>query len=250
MANRTSCPSCDSKRFKYNGLTHNGKQNHKCKKCGRQFVNEPENKVIPDSTKELIMKALLERTQLRGICRIFDVSLTWLLDFITLLYADLPGDLNFRPMGNINGILCQTVEADEMWSFVGNKKNKQWIWIAMDANTRQIIAVYVGDRSKDSARELWNEIPERYRNEASFYTDLYDSYVGVIPEDQHHPVPKESGKTNHIERFNCTVRQRVSRLVRKSLSFSKKLQNHIGAIKYFLCHYNITIQKELGALHV
>ena len=33
--------------------------------------------------------------------------------------------------------------------------------------------------------------------------------------------------------------QRVSRLVRETLSFSKKLANHIGAIKYFICHYNL-----------
>jgi hypothetical protein len=47
-------------------------------------------------------------------------------------------------------------------------------------------------------------------------------------------------KTNHIERFNNTLRQRVSRLVRETLSFSKKLAHHIGAIKYFICYYNLT----------
>jgi IS1 family transposase len=47
-------------------------------------------------------------------------------------------------------------------------------------------------------------------------------------------------KTTHIERFNNTLRQRVSRLVREVLSFSKKLANHVGAIKLFICHYNLT----------
>ena len=28
--------------------------------------------------------------------------------------------------------------------------------------------------------------------------------------------------------------------VRDALSFSKKLANHIGAIKLFICHYNLT----------
>jgi hypothetical protein len=36
------------------------------------------------------------------------------------------------------------------------------------------------------------------------------------------------------------LRQRVARLVRETLSFSKKLAHHIGAIKYFICHYNLT----------
>ncbi|WP_242471088.1 IS1 family transposase, partial [Thiocystis violacea] len=57
---------------------------------------------------------------------------------------------------------------------------------------------------------------------------------------RHYAVGKESGKTNHIERYNGTLRQRISRLVRKALSFSKKLQNHIGAIWYFVHHYNST----------
>jgi hypothetical protein len=36
------------------------------------------------------------------------------------------------------------------------------------------------------------------------------------------------------------LRQRLSRLVRETLSFSKKLTHHIGAIKYFICHDNLT----------
>jgi hypothetical protein len=47
-------------------------------------------------------------------------------------------------------------------------------------------------------------------------------------------------KTHHIERCNNTLRQRVSRLVRAALSFAKKLANYSGAIKLFICHYNLT----------
>jgi IS1 transposase len=64
-------------------------------------------------------------------------------------------------------------------------------------------------------------------------------YQGVIPAVQHRAIHKLARKTNHIERFNNTLRQRVSRLVREGLSFSKKLAHHIGAIKLFICHYNL-----------
>ena len=73
-----------------------------------------------------------------------------------------------------------------------------------------------------------------------FYTDCYEVYKGVIPPAQYRAITKLARKTNHVERFNCTLRQRVSRLVRATLSFSKKLTNHIGAIKYFICDYNLT----------
>ena len=129
-----------------------------------------------------------------------------------------------------------------MWSFVGSKKNKQRVWIAMDAKSMQIIAFHVGGRSQESAKKLWELIPEDYREKATFYTDDWQAYKVVIPAERHHVV---KGKVNHIERFNCTMRQRISRLVRKALSFSKKLSNHVGAIKYFICHYNLN-----KALHV
>jgi hypothetical protein len=40
-----------------------------------------------------------------------------------------------------------------------------------------------------------------------------------------------------------TARQWISRLVRRSLSFSKKLQNYIGAIWYFVHRYNLSLLK-------
>jgi insertion element IS1 protein InsB len=79
-----------------------------------------------------------------------------------------------------------------------------------------------------------------YREQAAFYPDQYAVYTGIMPAAQHTAITKHARRTNHIERFNTTMRQRVSRLVRDTLGFSKKLANHIGAIKYFICYYNLT----------
>jgi Transposase and inactivated derivatives, IS1 family len=134
------------------------------------------------------------------------------------------------------------MQLDEMWSFVRNKRFKQWIWLALDANTREIVGVYIGDRSRKSAQRLWESLPGVYRQCAVAYTDFWEAYQSVLPSKRHHAVGKETGKTSYIERFNNTVRQRVGRLVRKTLSFSKKLENHIGAIWYFIHHYNSLIR--------
>jgi IS1 family transposase len=138
-------------------------------------------------------------------------------------------------------------EADEMWSFVDNKGNKKWIWLAMNVSNRQIIGLHIGDRSEDSARALWNSINPYFRANCMFFTDYYKPYQNVLPPEKHIAINKsyKSRFTNHIERFNNTIRQRCSRLVRKALSFSKKLENHIGAIKYFIAAYNNEI-----ALHI
>ena len=229
-------------KYKKNGHIHNGKQNHQCHDCGRQFVDCFEQYLVSDDTRALIERLLLERLSLRGICRAMGVKLKWLLGFIVNQFEALPDHLNVESITSNADVVIQRleVEADEMASFVQKKANKQWIWLAMDVKTRQIIAFHVGDRSRKSAKKLWAKIPVAYHQQATFYTDQYVVYEGVIPAAQHRAITKKARKTNHIERFNNTLRQRVSRLVRSALSFSKKLANHIGAIKYFICHYNLT----------
>ena len=76
----------------------------------------------------------------------------------------LPEHLHIQPVTCNHNVMIQRlgVEADEMSSFVQKKANKQWIWIAMDATTRQVIAFHVGDRSRRSAKRLWAKIPEAY----------------------------------------------------------------------------------------
>jgi insertion element IS1 protein InsB len=73
---------------------------------------------------------------------------------------------------------------------VQKKANKQWVWIAMDAKTRQIMAFHVGDRSHTSAEHLWAKIPHAYRQHATFYTDQYVVYDKVIPAAQHRAISK------------------------------------------------------------
>jgi insertion element IS1 protein InsB len=100
---------------------------------------------------------------------------------------------------------------------------------------------HVGDRSREGAKKLWRSLPGVYRQCAKCYTDFWEAYVRVISPQRHQAVGKDSEQTHHIERFNGTLRQQVSRLVRKTLSFSKKLENHIGAIWYFIHHYNASL---------
>ncbi len=129
------------------------------------------------------------------------------------------------------------LELDELWSFVGRHDNKQWVWIALCRNTRQIVAYYVGDRSTKSCRQLWEAIPPAYRG-AYCFSDFWAAYRAVIPTEQHTACGKETGETAHVERWNNTLRQRISRFVRKSLSFSKCEKMHELCLLLFLHRYN------------
>src|SRR6266581_8282616 len=107
-------------------------------------------------------------------------------------------------------------------SFALKKAHDCWIWIALCRKTRQVVAYAVGDRSKKTCQRLWEAIPESYRTGHCF-TSFWAAYAAVIPEEQHIAVGKETGETAHVERWNKTLRQRLARFVRMTLSFSKSV---------------------------
>jgi IS1 family transposase len=228
-----------------NGSTRHGKQNYKCRDCGRQFVENPQWQRVSDRIQDnydLLERLLLEKIPLAGIARVLKVSERCLQSYINHKYENVPQQVEVEPKPKRR----LTVQMDELSSFVDNKGNKQWVWLAIDAETREIVGCYIGDRSGESAQKLWESLPAVYRQCAVIYTDFCLSYPVALPSNRHRAVGKETGKTNYIERFNCTLRQRVSRLVRKTLSFSKKLENHIGAIWNFIHHYNASLSPLLS----
>jgi transposase-like protein len=163
-----TCPSCNSECVKKNGHIHNGKQNHRCLVCGRQFVEKREQKLITEERKELIQQALLERVSLSGICRIFKVSLPWLLEFMEAIFRKLPDHLNVTYIAENEELEVAILEMDEQHGYVGNKKNDQWLWLAFHSKTRQVIAFHVGKRTKASGLALLDKVPEDLKKKPSF----------------------------------------------------------------------------------
>lgn len=75
---------------------------------------------------------------------------------LAFFITTLPDHLNADVLAENDDFEVFVLEADEMWSFVGNKKNDQWLWLVMHSKTRQILAFHVGKRNKISAEALMN----------------------------------------------------------------------------------------------
>ncbi len=102
-----------------------------------------------------------------------------------------------------------------------------------------MVAFATGNRSRATCERLWRAIPECYKK-AICYSDFWEAYQGVIPEGQHEEATaKEEGETCHVERWINTLRQRLSRFARKTLSFSKSRQMHHCCLKLFIYRYNL-----------
>ncbi|OQY58397.1 MAG: hypothetical protein B6245_12020, partial [Desulfobacteraceae bacterium 4572_88] len=137
-----------------------------CKDCRKHFVKNPVVREISDEKKEPIDRLLLEKIPLAGIVRTVQVSLRWL--YVEEKYRSVEKEI--RPVeeevgeveekvgqieeevgeveekvgqieeevGEVEEKVGQieeeeislTIQCDEMHSFVGNKRNKYWIWLA------------------------------------------------------------------------------------------------------------------------
>lgn len=231
-----SCPHCHSSRIVKNGHTPKGRQNYLCRLCGRQFLLNARPCSYPDTIREQVLAALNERMSLHGVQRIFRIArqtiAKWLrqkADQVTQLPL-LPGTIEDEEL---------LLEGDEVWSFIGRKQQQAWLWVLLDRATRRVVAWASGDRSIATAQQLWQKVPIEYQTRCHCFTDFWSVYANVFSADQHTACGKESGETSHIERWNNTLRQRVGRFVRKTLSFSKSEKMHLAAITWFIYCYNL-----------
>jgi insertion element IS1 protein InsB len=192
---------CGSGKIVKNGKTYYGKARGKCKDCLRQFVFKRKHRPLGPDQKRLIELLLLERISLEGICRVLEIRPHRLYGYLEELYGEVPEDLWAQvPFDTELELRVYECESDELWSFVGLRANKQWVWVALDRSSRQIVAVNVGNRGLEGALGLWQTLDERYRRQATFYTDDWQAYKRVIPADRHR-VSEKKKDTNHVERF-------------------------------------------------
>lgn len=228
------CPKCNSVDIIKNGHDYKGAQKFHCKACDA-YGTLVKKGTSAQTIRQQVMDAYCERVSMRGIERIFGVSryylACWLLEAVTSLPSLSATLLKWQP-GDV-------LELDELWSFVLKKSQKRWVWLALCRRTRQIVAYVIGDRSEETCRRLWERIPTEYKACRTF-SDFWEAYQKVFPDDTHQSVGKDSGQTAHIERWNNTLRQRLARFVRKTLSFSKSDRFHEAALRLFIHRCNLS----------
>ena len=226
------CTNCGSTNIIRNGRNKCGNRQYHCKDCGAYRVLKPKSR-YSRKKKETILKACKERCSLRGIQRIFGVNRKTVARWIKALVSYLPALSQTLLPAETGDVL----ELDEMWSFVGKKRTKRWLWIALCRRTRQVVSFYIGRRDNASCKQLWQGLPPDYATCACI-SDSWHTYPEVIPSHQHTLVSKASKANARVERWNNTLRQRLGRFVRRTLSFSKTDEHHYRMTLWCIIEYN------------
>ena len=106
----------------------------------------------------------------------------------------------------------EDLEVDEMWTFVGRKRRKVWLWLAVERASRRIVAWVLGSRGTATLRRLWAALPRRYHRHTRYFTDQWRAYRQVLPAGAH--IVGKSG-TRVVEALNGKLRHRCGVLVRR-----------------------------------
>lgn len=123
-------------------------------------------------------------------------------------------------------------EVDEMWSYVGNKKEQRWLWHAINHRTGTVLA-YVFGRRKDEVFLKLQTLLEPF-GITRYYTDSLGTYQRHLDPAQHCPGKRN---TQRIERKHLALRTRIKRLARKTICFSRSIQMHDIVIGLFINRY-------------
>jgi insertion element IS1 protein InsB len=127
-------------------------------------------------------------------------------------------------------------ELDEMWSFVGSKKQPRWLRGALDHQTGRVVAYAFGRRDDQALLALKALLtPLGIRR---FFTDGLGAYHRHL-DPHRHVVGKR--RTQQLERKHLTLRTRIKRLVRKIICFSRSVQMHDLVIGLFINRFEFGV---------
>jgi insertion element IS1 protein InsB len=152
------CPHCDSEQIVKRGKTHSGTQRYLCQntECARgSFLLDYRNRGCLPEVKQQIIDMSLNASGVRDTARVLRISTDTVLSELKKKEAVLE---------SVNTVRLRTInpddiavhierageaEMDEMWSFVGKKREPRWLWHAIDHHSGTVLA-YVFGRRKDA----------------------------------------------------------------------------------------------------
>jgi len=186
----------------------------------------------------------------------------------------------------MRNLRCQNIQVDEIWTYVCKKQRRlkdtdnleklgdQWVFVALDADTKLIPSYLVGKRTGANAQVFLDDLSTRLDNRIQLSSDALNVYVEAVESAfgsaadygqvfktyETEPIgpgrysppkvtradriiisgsPKISKiSTSYVERQNLTVRMQMRRFTRLTNAFSKKLENLMAAVALHFAHYN------------
>ena len=244
--------------------------------------------VTPKEKQIQILSALVEGNSIRSTERMTGVH----RDTIMRLLVRIGNKSQELMEGHTKDFHCKRLQIDEIWTFIKKKERRltlqdrfknpsygdQYVFVALDADTRFIPIFMVGKRNRETTTEFMSRLYRKVKNNGRIQltTDGFGAYPGAVDEafgtevdfaqlvkifaSDHigpgrYAPPRITGaistivngnpdgkhvSTSYVERQNLTMRMQLRRFTRLTNAFSKKLENLKAALSLHFWNYNFS----------
>lgn len=141
-------------------------------------------------TRAAVLNCLIEGCSIRSTVRMTCVSKKAVSRLLVEAGA-VAADYMDRVMRNLP---CRRIQVDEMWGFCYAKERNVtpeiaakvpgagsvWLWVAMDADTKLVPCVMIGDRNGSTAHEFISDLASRLRYRVQMTTDGHRPYLEAV----------------------------------------------------------------------
>jgi len=238
---------------------------------------------LNSTTRTQVVGCLIEGCSIRSTVRLTGVSKKCIMRLLSEV-GSVCADYQDRVLRNLKS---RRIQLDELWGFLYCKdKNVTpaiaakypcagdvWLWSAIDADSKLILAWTLGERKATTARHFVDDVAQRLTSRIQLTTDGHKVYLNAVEDvfgaeidyamlvKNYESTQKETRygpakcvsceskvitgnpdpkhiSTSYVERHNWTVRTSMRRYTRLSNGFSRKIENHTAAIALNYFAYN------------
>lgn len=238
---------------------------------------------VLNAEKQLaIIRAMVEGNSIRSTERMTGVHRDTIMRLVVRTGENCQRILDER----IRNVRSRFMQVDEIWTYVGVKERHltsehnpavqgdQYVYVAMDAETKLVASFLVGKRNAENCFYLMRDLAERVATRVQLTTDGFRPYINAVEDTfganvdyamliktyndsmqtekryspgeivQAVPIPVTgdpqpvSISTSHVERQNLTMRMQMRRFTRLTNAFSKKIENLRAACALHFAWYN------------
>jgi transposase-like protein/IS1 family transposase len=283
---------CDHDKLNKHGKDRKGCQRWMCRKCGATVTRPDHERPLGDMRIDFdkavtILRMLLEGMAIRACSRITGVKPNTICDLVLHVGQNCEQFLEAA----IHHVAAKAIQLDELWQFVYAKEKTvlarkltgdvgdSWTWLAIDADSKLILAHAVGKRDEIMCSTLLTRLNNATTGRTQVTSDGLSCYTHAVPMHlgsrvdfaqliktykstqevtRYSPaaissiekVPRFGNpdekliSTSYIERFNLSVRMHVRRFTRLTNAHSKKIDHHAAMVALFVAYYNFCRKHE------